>query len=155
MSMCLSVAALTLRDWYKGGRNTSQQELFSKQFQRWKIRTCQFITCFTSHASRSPTSVLMTHWAVCVHVKYYKSKMILKKGTVNNKWMIYSSVCSIWWYSRLRRTILAKIFASSGAVAAAAAPRRTLGAPKLCMRLAWCMACRPPGIVNCNLKINT
>lgn len=67
--------------------------------------------------------------------------------------MIYF-VCSIWWYSRLRRTILAKIFASSGAVAAAAAPRRTLAAPAFCMRLAWCPACRPPGIVNCNWKIS-
>jgi len=50
----------------------------------------------------------------------------------------------------LRSTILAKILASSGAVAAAAAARRTRAAPALCMRLAWCKACRPPGMVNCN-----
>lgn len=61
---------------------------------------------------------------------------------------------SIWWCSRLRSTILAKILAWSGAVAAAAAARRTRAAPALCMRLAWCIACRPPGMVNCNYHIH-
>lgn len=61
--------------------------------------------------------------------------------------------CSIWWCSRLRRTILAKILASIGADAAAAAPRRTLAAPTLCKRVAWCTACRPPGMENCNHNI--
>jgi hypothetical protein len=49
----------------------------------------------------------------------------------------------------LRSTILANILASRGAVAAAAAARRTRAAPAFCIRLAWCIACRPPGIVNC------
>lgn len=53
------------------------------------------------------------------------------------------------WCSRFLRTILAKIFACNGAVAAAAAVRRALDAPAFCIRLAWCKACRPPGIVNC------
>lgn len=44
------------------------------------------MTCFTSHASRSPCSVLMTHWAVCSHVKYYQVQNDLRKRTVNNKW---------------------------------------------------------------------
>ena len=61
----------------------------------------------------------------------------------------FQSEDSMWWCSRLRSTILAKILASSGAVAAAAAARRTLAAPAFCIRLAWWMACLPPGIVNC------
>lgn len=56
------------------------------------------------------------------------------------------------WCSRFLRTILAKILACNGAVAAAAAVRRALDAPAFCIRLAWCKACRPPGIVNCMWK---
>lgn len=54
-----------------------------------------------------------------------------------------------WWCSKFLRTILAKIFASIEAVVAAAAARNTRPAPASCKRLAWCTACRPPGIVNC------
>jgi hypothetical protein len=64
--------------------------------------------------------------------------------------LLFQSDGSMWWRSRLRSTILANILASSGAVAAAAAARRTRAAPAFCMRLAWCTACRPPGIVNCS-----
>lgn len=59
---------------------------------------------------------------------------------------------SVWWCSRLRSTILAKILASRGAFAAAAAARRTLGAPAFCIRVTWCTACRPPGMVNYKSK---
>lgn len=40
------------------------------------------------------------------------------------------------WCSRFLRTILAKILACNGAVAAAAAVRRALDAPAFCIRLA-------------------
>lgn len=52
----------------------------------------------------------------------------------------------------MRSTIFAKILASRGAFAAAAAARRTLGAPAFCIRVTWCTACRPPGMVNYNSK---
>lgn len=66
---------------------------------------------------------------------------------------------SVWWCSRFRSTILANIFASRGALAAAAAARRTRGAAVFCKRDTWWSACLPPGMVNyrkvAELKIST
>lgn len=60
---------------------------------------------------------------------------------------------SVWWCSRFRSTIFAKILASIGAVADAAAARRTRGAPVFCKRPTWWNACRPPGTVNCRREV--
>ncbi len=103
-------------------------------------------------AARLLTSASFLH----LHTKH------LLKGTKHlpsNRWysleywllLCYEDVPA-GWSSKLRRTTRAKTLACRGAVAAAATVRKTLAAPAFWRRLTWCIACRPPGIVNCNLR---
>lgn len=122
---------------------TTPLDLWLQTNLKWDKRN----TCLIYHTQEYSLGFIKPSWVLgfgfCVfHCHFLKKKLYYMEDSAR-------------WCSRLRRIILAKILASRGMFAAAAAERSTRASPPFCMRLAWCIAWRPPDNVNWIREQNT